>query len=74
MGFPEIFIKTIRNLSDDAKTAVILNGEIGRKFCITQGVRQGDPVSCLLFDIAIESLAEMLRQSGLVGLEYEGNN
>ena len=74
LGFPETFISTIQHLYDDAKTAVILNGEVGRKFRVTRGVRQGDPVSCLLFDIAIESLAEMIRQSGLVGLDYEGAN
>ena len=31
-------------------------------------MRQGDPLSCLLFNIAIESLAQTLRHSGLSGL------
>lgn len=32
----------------------MINGEISTKFSITRGVRQGDPLSCLLFDLAIE--------------------
>lgn len=72
MGFPETTINTIRTLYESAETSVILNGVIGEKFRIVRGVRQGDPLSCLLFDLAIESLAEMLRTSGLMGMHVEG--
>lgn len=66
---PDNFIKTVQSLYKGAETAVMINGEISPKFKITRGVRQGDPLSCLLFDIAIEPLAEMLRQSGLSGFK-----
>ena len=36
----------------------MINGELSEPFRISRGVRQGDALSCLLFDIAIEPLAE----------------
>lgn len=71
-GIPERYISTIKHLYRDAETSVILNGEVGRKYLVTRGVRQGDPLSCLLFDLAIESLATSLRKSPLRGLTYDG--
>jgi hypothetical protein len=70
MNIPEIIIRTVKALYANAETAVILNGVVGKKFKITRGVRQGDPLSCLLFNIAIESLAEMLRKSRIHGLHF----
>jgi hypothetical protein len=70
MNIPNFIIQTIKSLYAEAKTSVILNGLIGHKFCVTRGVRQGDPLSCLLFNVAIESLAEMLRKSQLKGLSF----
>ena len=71
-GFPASFIRTIRALYQDAYTVVIINGEISLPFKIIRGVRQGDPLSCLLFNIAIESLATMLRKSHLKGMKIKG--
>ncbi|KAF5331328.1 hypothetical protein D9611_011812 [Ephemerocybe angulata] len=72
LGFPDRFINSIRSLYTEAHTRVILNGEIGDPFRITRGVRQGDPLSCLLFNLAIESLAEAIRQSPVKGLDFPG--
>ena len=60
---PESFIKTIQALYDNAKTVVMINGEISKPFTVCRGVRQGDTLSCLLFDIAIEPLAASIRNS-----------
>lgn len=35
---------------------------------MTRGVHQGDPLSCLLFNLTIESLAQLLHDSKLKGL------
>ena len=63
LDFPENFIKTIQNLYDNAETTVMINGELSAPFIIHRGVRQGDALSCLLFDIAIEPLVVTIRES-----------
>jgi len=70
-GLPTSFINTIRSLYESAETLVIINGESSSTFRVTRGVRQGDPLSCLLFNIAIEPLAEMIRRSNLVGFQVD---
>lgn len=67
-GFPQTFIDTIKALYSDAHTKVILNTEISKSFQVIRSVRQGNPLFCLLFDIAIKSLAQMLCESGLASL------
>lgn len=60
MGFPDKLIQTIKTLYSNAYTSIIINGVAGIPFRVTRGVRQGDPLSCLLFNIAIEPLSKML--------------
>src|ERR1700732_1366247 len=62
-NLPNNFIRTVRSLYDSAETVVILNGTISEPFQVSRGVRQGDPLSCLLFNLAIEPLANTLRKS-----------
>ena len=69
---PEHFIKTVRTLYTGAETVVIINGVISSPYRVTRGVRQGDPLSCLIFNLAIESLASLLRGSQLQGFKTEG--
>ena len=71
--FPKHFTNTIRALYDNGETVVIINGVISDPYKVTRGVRQGDPLSCLIFNLAIESLASMLRSSDLQGLRIEGD-
>lgn len=72
MNFPETFITTVRALYSAATSAVMVNGTLSRPFAITRGVRQGDPLSCLLFDLAIEPLAAALRSSSIRGFSVPG--
>ena len=71
-GLPEHFIKTVQALYQDAETVVILNGVLSLPYKVVRGVRQGDPLSCLLFNLAIESLASMLQASQLRGFTIPG--
>lgn len=73
-GFPTSFINTIKSLYSEAQTTIILNGEKSHPFKVTRGVRQGDPMSCMLFNIAIESLAQMIRTSKIKGLRLGNHN
>ena len=49
------------------KFFVMLNGTLIDFFGITRGVRQGDPLSPLLFDIVIEALSCMLDATAILG-------
>jgi hypothetical protein len=54
---PPLFVNTVKNLYKSAYTQVAINGFLSSPFQVTRGVHQGDPLSCLLFDLAIEPLA-----------------
>ena len=72
LGIPQPLIKTIKSLYMNAQSVAIINGEISKKFSIHRGIRQGDPLSCLLFNLAIEPLSATLRDSCLLkGLEIK---
>lgn len=71
-NFPNHFINIVRTLYSDAYTSVIINGVKSSRYKVTRGVRQGDPLSCLLFNLAIEPLAQMIRKSELKGFKCVG--
>ena len=69
-GVPQPFIKTAKELYKYAFTNVVVNGCISKTFRVTRGVQQGDPLSCALFNLAIEPLACHIREDAdLRGLE-----
>ena len=67
-AFPERMIRLIKTLYETAKTSVMINGVISDPFYVTRGVRQGDPMSCILFDLSIEPLAASIRASSIRGI------
>ena len=67
-NFPEEIIKIISELYKGATTDILVNGHRSQPYKVERGVRQGDPMSCLLYDLAIEPLAESLRGSKLEGI------
>ncbi len=64
---PEPFIQIIQSLYAHAETSIMVNGIFSKAYRIFRGVRQGDPLSCLLFDLAIEPLSAMIRKSTIKG-------
>jgi hypothetical protein len=55
-GFPLKWLRWIEDLLSTATSSVLLNGTTGKDFNCTRGVRQGDPLSPLLFAIAADLL------------------
>ncbi|KAL1938552.1 hypothetical protein VTO73DRAFT_11575 [Trametes versicolor] len=72
MNFPDNFIRTLQHLYAGAESCVMVNGVCSKLFRVIRGVRQGDPISCLIFNLAIEPLACALRKSPLRGLSLPG--
>jgi len=74
-NLPQGFINTVCSLYESVETVVIINGAISKPFQVSRGVRQGDPLSCLLFNIAIEPLANLLRKNDqLSGFDIPGTD
>ena len=70
---PQTFINTVKSLYQNARTQVAINGILSNPFQITRGVRQGDPLSCPLFDLTIEPLACLIRRDpNLSGIAIPG--
>ena len=68
---PRHYIRTIQRLYCGATTSVVINGMVSEAFAVKRGVRQGDALSCLLFDLGIEPLAATIRASPLKGIEVQ---
>ena len=62
-NMPHLFIKTVKELYKNAWTTVAINGVLSPPFKVKRGVRQGDPLSCFLFDVGIEPLACLMRNA-----------
>ena len=60
-NFGDYFINWIKILYKDMKSAVLTNGYISEYFPLTRGIRQGDPLSALLYVIQSEALFECIR-------------
>ena len=56
-GFEDRWCNWIMQLVRSDKTAININGEVGPFFLSSAGVKQGDPISPLLFNLAVDALA-----------------
>ncbi len=62
MGVPERFIAWVGLQYKGLVSKILVNGHISKAVNIHSGVRQGCPLSPLLYVACIESLAQMLRR------------
>ena len=60
-GIPSQLIDLLRDWSGKRRTRVRVNGELSEPYPISKGVPQGDPLSCLLFNLYIDSLSRFLK-------------
>ena len=60
-GFGESFLKWIETIYRGTSSALIINGCISNRFNIHRGIRQGCPLSALLFLVVVEVLGHVIR-------------
>ena len=70
-GLPPSLVLQISDLTSGCRSRVRINSGYSPYFTLQRGVRQGDPLSCLLFNFSIEPLAIKLRQK-IKGLSVQG--
>jgi hypothetical protein len=63
VGFLPGWLEWVSTLLSAASTWVLLNGRPGNRICHTKGLRQGDPLSPMLFLVVMEVLHAMIRKS-----------
>jgi hypothetical protein len=63
MGLPADLIHMIQDITSECRTHVRINSGYSRTFKLCHSVRQGDPLSCLLYTFSIEPMGMHLRQS-----------
>lgn len=70
IGFDQSFIAVIKNMYTDVTSTLQVNNGSTREIKVKSGVRQGCPLSMLLFAITMEPLLTKLKDSGVVALAY----
>ena len=71
MGFPQLWISWIMACVTSAAASILINGSPTAPFKLHRGLRQGDPLSPFLFDLAVETLSLVIEKASGLGL-WEG--
>jgi hypothetical protein len=60
------FVPIFRLLYRDLENDILINGQLGKKFHIKNGVKQGDALSCSLFILAMEPLIRNIENNNII--------
>ena len=72
-NFGDNFISYIKTLYNDIQTCVTNNGYSSRFFKPSRGIRQGCPISAMLFVLVVEILANAIRKNPrIIGITIKG--
>ena len=67
LDLPEMFVEWIKECISTPSYNIAINGEMKGFFPGQKGLRQGDPISSLLFVIAMDVLSKMLDRGAIEG-------
>jgi hypothetical protein len=66
-NFPPKWLEWMKQIIEGGKVGININGEDGQFFNTYKGLRQGDPLSPLLFNLVSDALATMFENAKLTG-------
>jgi retron-type reverse transcriptase len=66
--FPMKWVEWIQQVISGGRMGIKTNGETGNFFRTYRGVRQGDPLSPLLFNLVVDALSTMLEKAKMDGV------
>ncbi|KAI9200065.1 hypothetical protein LWI28_002180 [Acer negundo] len=69
-GFSSVFMDWIYGILRSSRLSILFNGVPEGYFCCSRGVRQGDPLSPLLFGIAEDFLSKLLTRGTQKNMKY----
>ena len=62
-SFGHNFINSVKMLYKNANNSIINNGLVSNNFSVSRGIRQGCPISALLYILSAEIMAEKIRNN-----------
>jgi hypothetical protein len=66
LGIEGMYLNIVKAIHDKPKANIILSGEKLKPIPLKSGMRQGCPLSPLLFNIVLEFLVRAIRQEGII--------